>query len=73
MINTPKYFELSELLRSDTAISKKIENLPTWEGIEKLSKLAIEYLDPLREAWGSAITITSGYRSPSLNKAVGRK
>lgn len=71
MINTPKYFELSELLKSDTALSKKIENLPTWEGVEKLNKLVVEYLDPLREAWGSAITITSGYRSPNLNKAVG--
>jgi len=70
-MKTPKYFELSEFLYSDTALSKKIENLPTWEGIEKLNNLAVNYLDPLREAWGSPITITSGYRSPELNKIVG--
>ena len=46
----PKYFDLEELLHSDTAINNKIENLPTWGGIERLKNLAINYLDPLREA-----------------------
>ena len=27
-------------------------------------------LDPLREAWGAPIQVTSGYRSPAVNKAV---
>ena len=68
---TSEYFDLEEFLKSETALNQKIENLPTWEGVEKLNKLAVNYLDPLRKAWGSAITITSGYRSPKLNKAVG--
>lgn len=28
-------------------------------------------LDPLREAWGGPLYITSGYRCPKLNKAAG--
>jgi hypothetical protein len=28
-------------------------------------------LDPLREAWGGPLVVTSGYRCPELNKAVG--
>lgn len=34
-------------------------------------KLAIEVLQPVRDIWGRPIRITSGYRSPELNKAVG--
>lgn len=45
-----KYFDLEEFLHSDTAVKNNIENLPTWEGIERLKTLAINYLDPLREA-----------------------
>ena len=28
-------------------------------------------LDPLREAWGGPLTVSSGYRCPELNRAVG--
>jgi hypothetical protein len=28
-------------------------------------------LDPLREAYGKPIIVTSGYRCPALNRAVG--
>lgn len=66
-----KYFDLEEFLHSDTAVKNNIENLPTWEGIERLKTLAINYLDPLREAWGSAIYITSGFRNSQLNNKVG--
>ena len=66
-----KYFELKELLHSNTAIKKDIENLPSWDGVKKLEYLVDNYLDPLREAWNSPITITSGYRCEELNKAVG--
>lgn len=65
-----KYFRLEEFLTSSKAKEKKIENIPSWEIVEHLKELA-EFLDDIREAWGSAIAITSGYRCPSLNKAVG--
>lgn len=65
-----KWFTLQEFLRSDTAIKKKIDNTPSWEIVANLSRLA-SFLDNLREAWGSGIRVTSGYRCPQLNAAVG--
>ena len=61
------YFELEELLRSDTAINNHIENLPSWEIIENLKELRDKILNPLREAWGSPIHVNSGYRCKALN------
>lgn len=66
-----KYFKLEELLRSDTALSAQIENLPSWADVENLEELAVLVLDPIREAWGQPLIVTSGYRSPQLNAAVG--
>lgn len=70
MNKTPKYFDLEELLTSSTARQKSIENLPSWDVVEHLQELAA-FLDELREAWGSGIIVTSGYRNKALNKAVG--
>lgn len=64
------YFTIEELCQSNTAKAKRIDNTPTQKIKENLSKL-IEFLNPLREAWGSPINISSGYRCPQLNKAVG--
>jgi uncharacterized protein YcbK (DUF882 family) len=33
--------------------------------------LAIEILQPIRDAWGSSIVVTSGFRAVKVNKAVG--
>lgn len=65
-----KYFKLEELLTSSTARQKSIENLPSWEIIENLKQLA-EFLDDLRDDWGSGIRVTSGFRCEKLNVAVG--
>lgn len=64
-----KYFSLEELLTSSTARQKSIENLPSWEIVENLKELA-KFLDDAREAWGSGIRVSSGYRCPKLNEAV---
>ena len=65
-----KYFELKEFLRSETALTNQIENLPTWEIVENLKELA-NFLDGLREAWGGPIRVTSGFRSTELNQKIG--
>lgn len=58
------------MLRSETALRKKIDNSPSFEIVRNLERLA-EFLDQLREAWGSGIRVSSGYRCPQLNLAVG--
>ena len=66
-----KYFTIRELTKSTTAIKKGIDNTPTREVTSNLIYLIDNILDPLREAWGEPLIVTSGYRSPKLNKAVG--
>lgn len=68
-MKTPKYFTLEEMLKSDTAINKKIRNYPSWEVIQNLNTLCL-MLDKIRERLGMPITVTSGYRSKELNTAV---
>ena len=66
-----KYFTFNELCRSETASKHKIDNTPSAEIIANLTALVDNVLDPLREAWGRPIIVTSGYRCEVLNKLVG--
>jgi hypothetical protein len=65
-----KNFTLNELTYSSTALRRGIDNEPSKEGIYKLTLLATELLQPLRERLG-ALRVTSGYRSPLLSEAIG--
>ncbi len=64
------YFTLEELTRSDTAIAQKLDNTPDEQAIKNLNTLVDNVLDPLRKLYGKPIIVTSGYRSPEVNKAV---
>lgn len=66
-----KYFTINELIRSDTALQRGIDNTPPPSIKIKLSNLINNLLDPIREAWGGPISVNSGYRCPVLNRAVG--
>lgn len=65
-----KYFTIAELCNSATAKSKNIDNTPNEAIKYNLKNLIEKLLDPLREAWGSPIRVTSGYRSKALNLAI---
>lgn len=65
-----KYFNYAEMCASTTAKRLGIDNTPNGEIKFHLKEL-MQVLDGIREAWGSAIVVTSGYRCPELNKAVG--
>lgn len=65
-----KYFSIRELTSSHTAKKLGIDNTPTDEVKERLTYLVESTLDPIREAFGDPIIITSGYRCPELNTAV---
>lgn len=66
-----KYFTLSELTASSTAVQKGIDNTAPPDIKVKLTTLMNNCLDPIRELWGRPITVNSGFRCPTLNKAVG--
>lgn len=67
-----KNFTLSELTHSDTAKTRGIDNTLPEYLMGNISALA-ERLQMIRGALGVPITISSGYRCPELNKAVGGK
>lgn len=65
-----KYFSFKEMIHSDTALSKGINNIPNWQDIYNLKELVECVLDPLRSLYGRPVYINSGYRSKALNKAL---
>ncbi|WP_289763750.1 D-Ala-D-Ala carboxypeptidase family metallohydrolase [Paramuribaculum intestinale] len=66
-----KYFSFQEFERSATAYRHGIDNTLPDKLKGNVAALVDKVLDPLREAWGKPITVTSGYRCAALNKAVG--
>lgn len=65
-----KYFTFKEMIQSDTAKSRDIENIPNWDQINALTNLVKYVLDPLRSLYKKAIRVSSGFRSEALNEAV---
>ena len=59
------------MTKSATAARKGIKNDPSIQVCKALTALIEKVLDPLREAYGKPIIVTSGYRCEKLNKAVG--
>lgn len=66
-----KYFTIAELTASNYAEKHNIDNTPSKAVNERLVELITHALDPIRENFGKPMIVTSGYRSPRLNKAVG--
>lgn len=66
-----KHFTMNEMTRSATARRKGINNNPSPQVAQSITALVEKILDPLREAWGQPIIVSSGYRCPKLNKLVG--
>ncbi|RDE52582.1 MAG: DUF882 domain-containing protein [Candidatus Accumulibacter meliphilus] len=65
------HFTLDELLFSQTATRHQIDNTPNAEEKENLRRLA-EMLEIARALLGGVpMRISSGYRSPDLNQAIG--
>ena len=69
-MNLSRNFTLSELIKSDTAIRKGINNNPNAEQIEKLKDLCENILQPVRDHYGR-VKVTSGFRSSELCLAIG--
>jgi hypothetical protein len=67
---TPSFW-LSEFLESDTATRMGLDNSPDAESLRNLRLLTIPGMQSVRDCLGQPIFISSGYRSPAVNKAVG--
>lgn len=66
-----KNFTLEELTFSLTANNHGINNTPPAEAKAALKRLAVEVLQPIRDAWGQPIVVSSGYRCAKLNTMIG--
>ena len=66
-----KYFSFQEMERSATATRFAIDNTIPENLKNNVARLVDNVLDPLREAWGRPLAVSSGYRCPALNRAVG--
>ena len=65
-------FSLHEMIKSETASRRDMDNTPhSDEVIANLTVLCEQVLQPLRDAYGVGIKVNSGYRSPDVNAAVG--
>jgi hypothetical protein len=62
-----EHFSLQELVRTSTGL----KNEPSPTAKVSLIMLVQNVLEPARLSFGKPIKVTSGFRSPSVNKAIG--
>ncbi len=76
-IKLSEHFALSEFLRSATAERQHIDMTPSDPVVDALQALCVNVLEPLRALLSkhyereTPLMVTSGYRPPDLNAAVG--
>ena len=64
-------FTWEEMTYSRVAVENGLLNEPPFEVKQAMMELVKQLLQPLRLAYGKPIAITSGYRSPEVNRLVG--
>lgn len=69
-MNLSTHFTLAELTASQTAVRRGIDNKSPEDVVKNLEHLALG-LEGVRMLLGCPLIISSGYRSPELNTAVG--
>jgi len=67
------HFTLAELTRSGLAVRRNIDNTPSTSEIARLKLVATKILEPVRAHFGVPFSPSSGYRSLTLNRALGSK
>lgn len=66
-----KSFTFHELIRSQVASRKGIDNTPPEWAIKNLRFLAEHHLQPIRDHFNAPVIVSSGYRCEQLNKEIG--
>ena len=64
-------FTLDELIKSQVAERKGINNNPSEDHMNNLKLLSEKVLQPVRDHFGKVVTVSSGYRSPELCETIG--
>ena len=62
-------FRYSDLIRSETAVRKNIDNIPNDEQWKNLEALAVNILQPIHEIYGG-IRVNSAFRSPESQPLI---
>lgn len=70
-MNLAPNFTLDEMTTSQTAARLGLSNTPPAAVVSELRRLATTVLQPLRDRLGRPVVVSSGYRSPAVNTAVG--
>lgn len=60
------FFNISELIHSDTAVRYNINNMPDIVHLDNMQKLIHYVLQPIRMHFNAPVIITGGYRSQGL-------
>lgn len=70
MENISKHISFKEATHSNTAVLRKINNIPDDDTIVRMKYVSERCFEPARQWYGKPIKINSFYRSPKLNVAV---
>jgi hypothetical protein len=69
-VNLTDHFTLEELVASQLAARRRLDNRPGPAELANLRRVAA-LLEQIRALVGGPLTVSSGYRSPAVNAAVG--
>jgi len=70
--NLSPNFTYASMIRSNAADRLKLDNTPDSNSLKNLIELCKTILEPIRKAVDdNPITVSSGYRSPRVNTAIG--
>ena len=67
-MNISKYISYKEAIRTDVI---GVDNTPTPDQLSAMKYVAQRVFDPVREKVGGALFVSSFFRNPRVNKAVG--
>jgi zinc D-Ala-D-Ala carboxypeptidase len=66
-----EHISYAEATLSQTAIRRGIKNEPTESHLKRMRLVAEMCFEPIRRHYGKPIRVSSFFRSPELNKAIG--
>jgi hypothetical protein len=64
-------FTLSEMIKSETASRRGLDNTPGEVEVNNLKALSVNVLQKVRDHYGKGVHVNSGFRHPEVNAAVG--